>query len=121
MRLAVRYGCDSEGFHAHNILSKSKRRRWKYRASSKIIDNLASSPATWKEAKTVQLGRGIVSKPEQLSFDFTLERAFRPLVQEWIDATEHTSNMLKAVKHPAYQQIIGMGKVAPSHILPLLL
>ncbi|HST51050.1 MAG TPA: hypothetical protein VLJ61_03490 [Pyrinomonadaceae bacterium] len=50
-----------------------------------------------------------------------LERAFRELAEQWIDETEHTSNINKAILHPAYQQIIGMGKVLPSFIVPLLL
>jgi len=50
-----------------------------------------------------------------------LERAFRELADRWIDETEHVSNINKAISHPAYQQIIGMGKVLPSFIVPLLI
>jgi|SRR5215207_7238257 len=50
-----------------------------------------------------------------------LERVFRELADRWIDETEHVSNLNKALSHPAYQQIIGMGKVLPSFIIPLLL
>lgn len=50
-----------------------------------------------------------------------LERVFRELADRWLDETEHISNINKAIVHPAYQQIIGMGKVLPSFIVPLLL
>lgn len=50
-----------------------------------------------------------------------LERVFRELADRWADETEHISNINKAIAHPAYQQIIGMGKVLPSFIVPLLL
>jgi hypothetical protein len=50
-----------------------------------------------------------------------LERVFRELADRWTDETEHISNINKAIAHPAYQQIIGMGKVLPSFIVPLLL
>jgi hypothetical protein len=50
-----------------------------------------------------------------------LERVFREAADRWLDETEHVSNINKAISHPAYQQIIGMGKVLPSFIVPLLL
>lgn len=53
--------------------------------------------------------------------DAELERVFRELADRWTDETEHISNINKALAHPAYQQIIGMGKVLPSLIVPLLL
>ncbi|HZS46514.1 MAG TPA: hypothetical protein VFC63_15670 [Blastocatellia bacterium] len=45
------------------------------------------------------------------------EARFRRLVEEWQRATEHTSSIMKAIMHPAYLQIIGMGEQA----VPLLL
>jgi predicted RNase H-like nuclease (RuvC/YqgF family) len=50
-----------------------------------------------------------------------LEREFRRLAEQWEDETEHISNLNKAIAHPAYQQIIGMGKAVPTQIVPLLL
>lgn len=48
--------------------------------------------------------------------DPALERRFRDLVREWKEATQFTSSLTRMVTHPAYQQIIGMGREA----LPLL-
>src|ERR1700722_18223049 len=42
---------------------------------------------------------------------------FQGLVQRWKKETGHFSNMGKKALHPAYQEIIGMGKTA----VPLLL
>ena len=50
-----------------------------------------------------------------------LEQEFRGLVSQWSEDTLHISNINKAIKHPAYQQIIGMGKAVSSLIVPLLL
>lgn len=46
-----------------------------------------------------------------------LEDRFRELVRQWKEGTEFTSSTTQIVMHPAYQQIIGMGKV----VLPLLI
>ena len=46
----------------------------------------------------------------------TAEQRFRRLVRLWKDATQFTSSMTEMATHPAYQQIIGMGKEA----LPLI-
>ena len=45
-----------------------------------------------------------------------LRPKFRELVDQWRRDTQHTSSLKKMVQHPAYQQIIEMGK----NILPLL-
>jgi hypothetical protein len=42
---------------------------------------------------------------------------FQHLVQRWKQETAHVSNVGKRALHPAYQEIIGMGKAA----IPLLL
>ena len=42
---------------------------------------------------------------------------FHSLVQQWKQETAHHSNIAKKALHPAYQEIIGMGKAA----VPLLL
>lgn len=44
------------------------------------------------------------------------EERFRDLVRQWKTAIEFSSSTTEMVMHPAYQQIIGMGKDA----LPLL-
>ena len=45
------------------------------------------------------------------------EERFRDLVRQWKEATALTSSVSEMATHPAYQQIIGMGK----EVLPLLL
>jgi hypothetical protein len=47
----------------------------------------------------------------------TLEEAFRDLAEKWRIETQFLSSISKAVMHPAYQRIIGMGRPA----IPLLL
>ena len=61
------------------------------------------------------------ARVQAVEADAELERVFRELADRWTDETEHISNINKAIAHPAYQQIIGMGKVLPSFIVPLLL
>jgi hypothetical protein len=51
----------------------------------------------------------------------TLEQEFQVLAQQWLEETEYLSNLNKAILHPAYQQIIGMGKAAPDEIVRLIL
>ena len=46
-----------------------------------------------------------------------LTSRFRELVRQWKEATVFTSSGTELALHPAYQQIIGMGKVA----IPLIL
>src|SRR5438876_12243063 len=47
----------------------------------------------------------------------TMDDRFRRLAAEWDSATAYLSSMEQAAKHPAYQEIIGMGK----DVVPLLL
>jgi len=49
--------------------------------------------------------------------DADLVRRFRDLVRQWKEATVFTSSGTEIALHPAYQQIIGMGKEA----IPLIL
>jgi hypothetical protein len=42
---------------------------------------------------------------------------FQNLVQQWKRETAHLSNIGKKALHPAYQEIIGMGKAAVPHLL----
>jgi hypothetical protein len=46
----------------------------------------------------------------------SVEHRFREAVREWKAATQFTSSTTELVLHPAYQQIIGMGR----DVLPLL-
>jgi hypothetical protein len=46
-----------------------------------------------------------------------METRFYQLVKQWKKATEHLSSSTRMAKHPAYREIIAMGKPA----LPLLL
>lgn len=113
---------ESEGFRAHVFLtSRPKRRaRWKYVASSKLTTVLVEEDPVWKTAQLAH-EQGHYSLSNQLVFEFNLEQVFKSLANQWREDTEHMSNMNKAIVHPAYQQIIGMGKAIPSEILPLLL
>lgn len=55
--------------------------------------------------------------PVEVDQPLDVERRFRQLVTRWRRDTEHWSVIGRMVKHPAYQEIIGMGKP----IIPLLL
>ncbi len=59
----------------------------------------------------------LAGEPVEAAEALSIERRFRDLVRQWKDATEFTSSTTQMVMHPAYQQIIGMGK----EVLPLLL
>ena len=54
-----------------------------------------------------------ISKPD----DFELEQIFNDLKRQWLAETRGISSINQMSMHPAYQQIIGMGK----DIIPLLL
>src|SRR5262249_42316731 len=45
------------------------------------------------------------------------EKKFQELAQKWRKETKHMSSLTKAILHPAYQRIIGMGPVAIKFIL----
>src|SRR5947209_7891445 len=47
----------------------------------------------------------------------SLQRRFADLVRQWKEATRFASSITDMATHPAYQQLIGMGKEA----LPLIL
>ena len=67
-------------------------------------------PATLPEGTRVEVA---VREPP----DAGLVRRFRDLVGQWKEATLFTSSGTEMALHPAYQQIIGMGKEA----IPLIL
>ncbi|HYR74910.1 MAG TPA: hypothetical protein VEM96_03640 [Pyrinomonadaceae bacterium] len=111
---------ESEGFRAHLFLREEKPARWEYVAASKLTSALTEERLTWKTA-TVAHESAHVALPKQLTLEFDLEQLFESLATQWREETEHMSNLNKACKHFAYQQIIGMGKVAPRFIVPLIL
>lgn len=47
----------------------------------------------------------------------SLETHFRALVKQWKKDTETDSSIMRMIRHPAYQEIIGMGEP----VVPLLL
>ncbi len=55
--------------------------------------------------------RDSISKPP------SLDARFRALVKQWKKDTETDSSITRMVRHPAYQEIIGMGEP----VVPLLL
>jgi|SRR5882672_8121723 len=124
MEQTDRRSFESEGFRAHIFLRKNNRwrrkRRWAYVASSKLTKVLAEENPAWKTAQLTH-ERGHHPPPKQLSLEFNLQQLFKSLANQWREDTEHISNMNKAIAHPAYQQIIGMGKAIHSEIIPLLL
>lgn len=65
-------------------------------------------PADWPEGAQVEIHPPV--EPE-------IEQRFRELVGQWKEKTRFLSSIHDMVSHPAYLQIIGMGKEA----LPLLL
>jgi hypothetical protein len=58
-----------------------------------------------------------IARWEETGNDSSLECRFRDLVRQWKGATALTSSITEMATHPAYQQIIGMGKEA----IPLIL
>src|SRR5713226_1246114 len=105
---------ESEGFQAHIYLTSrvKSRRGWKYVSRSKLTTVLAEEKPTWKTAQLAHEA-GHRSFPKQLTLEFGLEALFQSLANSWVEDTHHMSNLIKASNHPAYQQIIGMGKAMP--------
>lgn len=81
--------------------------------------------------------RGFVQKRKGLVLRYgvadqeTVKQKFDRLVNEWHDATDMHSSVLKVISHPAYLQIIAMGnraiplilremKAGPGHWLPAI-
>jgi hypothetical protein len=61
-----------------------------------------------------------VSRPEKEPFDgadVATDRRFGELARQWKEATQFVSSVTDMVTHPAYQQIIGMGR----EVVPLIL
>jgi hypothetical protein len=67
-----------------------------------------------KQQSSGTIGSGpppVIGPPENL------EATFRTLAKQWKKDTEAASNIGRMIKHPAYQQIVGMGEA----VIPLLL
>jgi len=71
---------------------------------------LLDQPATLPEGTRVEVA---IQEPS----DGGLARRFHDLVRQWKEATLYTSSGTEMALHPAYQQIIGIGKAA----IPLIL
>lgn len=69
-----------------------------------------------KMAPTLEL-LDLVITPGQTTKESATEERFRKLADRWRKETRHQSSASKMAMHPAYQQIIGMGREA----LPLIL
>lgn len=76
-------------------------------------EDVEKSRETWKVAKSYQADRN--SGLELI--DSELEKTFLQLAHQWRRETRGISSTNQASMHPAYQQIIGMGKA----VIPLLL
>lgn len=70
-------------------------------------------PAALPDGTRVEVAVRALGRP----LDDDLARRFHSLVQDWKDAKVFTSSGSEIALHPAYQQIIGMGKEA----IPLIL
>jgi len=127
----IKSNWSSEGFRANDYLKRCKEPlsvserqspEWEANASL-LINQLRRDYSSWGIAKAVPPTQteAHISTPVQLSLDFEIEERFRVLADKWLEATEYISNLNKAIAHPAYQQIIGMGKVVPDRITTLLL
>jgi hypothetical protein len=125
MQQEIKPSFESEGFRAHQYLkTRRRRRRWQYQVSSQLTTALVEKPIQWKRAeivRSIDRERTPAKVPKQLAFEFELAAIFQSLVHWWREDTKHMSNMNKAIVHPAYQQIIGIGKVLASDMVPLLL
>jgi hypothetical protein len=67
---------------------------------------------------SAEFGTFLLPAPEPAITDQEdLETRFRTLVKQWKEDTEADSSIAQMTRHPAYQQIIGLGKP----VIPLLL
>lgn len=72
MQNTGRHSYESEGFRAHDYLTRGDEGRWKYKAS-KLTSVLAEEDVKWKTARTTVTVRTITISvaPKQLTFDFS--------------------------------------------------
>jgi hypothetical protein len=109
----------SEGFQANEYLRQHEDScpEWDFRASSKLTSALVNEPSGWGIAESAPSTKR-PAEPTQLKFNFSIdEREFRTLADRWRRETRYVSSVNKTAMHPAYQQIIGMGK----EVIPLIL
>ena len=78
-----------------------------------VVDLVKQLPPDRQRAPLQALAAKALDVDESASID----NRFRELVRQWKDATRFLSSIHDMAGHPAYLQIIGMGKLA----LPLLL
>lgn len=116
MQQSTKKSYESEGFRAHIFLEEKRgQTRWAYVAASKLTTALTEEDTAWKESKTARYKA--YSTTRQLTFNYDIAQRFQRLADQWHNETGHYSLMFKRAMHPAYQQIIGMGKDA----IPLIL
>jgi hypothetical protein len=85
-----------------------------------MSQTLTISDSLYTRLESAARQRGLTSVEELLETLPSTEdetTRFQRLAQQWKRDTAHLSNVAKKALHPAYQEIIGMGKVA----VPLLL
>jgi predicted DNA-binding antitoxin AbrB/MazE fold protein len=77
---------------------------------------LTVTPLSEDEGSLASPG-GLSSERKSKRADEELEKRFRNLVRQWQRETSHFSSTARMARHPAYQEIIGMGEA----VVPLLL
>lgn len=85
-----------------------------------MSQSLTISDGLFARLEAAARRRGLSSVEQLLeSWQATEEELarFQTLAQQWKQETAHLSNIAKKALHPAYQEIIGMGKA----VIPLLL
>jgi hypothetical protein len=111
----------SEGFQANKYLSREDDSCPQWELSvSRLTSALVKEPSGWGIVESAPDVKkvGQANKPTQLKLNFSVdEREFRALAERWRRETRYISSVNKAAMHPAYQQIIGMGRDA----VPLIL
>jgi len=72
MRNAAKQAYETEGFRAHDYLSRAGEGLWEYVPSNKLTSALAGEDVSWRTAKTITTVRTITiwDAPKQLAFDF---------------------------------------------------
>ena len=121
-KYAAKTSYESEGFRAHDYLTRAKESRpqWDYKPKSKLTSALTEERIIWRRAQTTDTVRrgALRSVPKQLEFNFGVsEREFEALAETWRRETGHFPTMVRKAMHPAYQRIIGMGRDAIPFIL----
>jgi hypothetical protein len=66
-------------------------------------------PSEWPEGTRVRI-EPAAATDDSHDGDAPVKRRFQELVRQWKTATEFTSSITEMATHPAYQQIIGLGR-----------